>query len=844
MHWWRMALAALVAGQAMVFSIAVNLDPVHGVERQWIHGGLAAAAAVVFALVGVPLVRESLRQWKARRWVVEQFFLVGIAGAFAASVHSSLTGVGAVYYDVVAVLVAIYSLGRLVGRRQRDMALASVTALRSEFERCQRLTCCGKVEEVAVAEIRSGDRVRVAAGAGVPVDGRVAEGTALVSETPLTGEAFPVVKRPGDMVWAGSHALDAVLVVEAVQGAGARRLDTLIAEVESARTRPTGLQREADRIVAWFLPVVLILAALATVAWGMVAGWTTGLFHGLAVLVVACPCAMGLATPIAVWSAMNRMVRRGLVPHGGEFLERLAQVDTVVFDKTGTLTEEHLQVVDWKEADGFERAELEAQVAAVQGGVEHPVARAFRHFSAAGRAWTAGPVTFLPGRGISARVEAGGAGHVLEIGNEDLVPEGERAAWEALGAGLHAPGTGARRVVVRRDGRLAAAACLRESLRPAAGGVLDALRGFGLQVGVMSGDRPEHVEFLGVPGARGGMTAEEKAAEVRRLQASGRRVLFVGDGINDAPAMACAHASVAMGSGAPLSREASGAQLFGGGLEPLVDAVALARATVRRIRQNLGIAAVYNTVGIGLAMSGLLHPVLAALLMLASSFTVSVRALGASAGEGAAAAVRSVLRRRAWVPWVAGGMAVAALVQGAVLVHLAALGPWAAAGVLLIFALAAVWLWNRRAVWVLQPYRVSFAGMLVLGNLGMLLGWWADAGFAQLVRDGACPCCSAEGSGFSTPGLMLWGMLLGSMPSVFWEQRHAPGGAGWRWVGCLALMGLGMSAGAWLVRGWVTAGPQAMILMTFGGMMAGMVVAMLAWCGPRLLQRPTEFLRP
>lgn len=838
-----MGLAALIAGQSMAFSFAVNLDPVEGAERWILHGMLALAAAAVFALVGGPLAGAALQALREQRWVVEQFFLIGIAGAFAASVHSSVSGVGDVYYEVVAVLVAIYSLGRIVADRRRDQALGAVASLRHEFERCTLLSCCGAEREVPVAEVKAGARVRVASGAGVPVDGWVREGTALVSETPLNGEPFPVVKRPGDRVWAGSHALDAALVVEAAHDGCARQLDRLLAEVEAARARPTGLQREADRIVAWFLPLVMILALLTTLAWGMTDGWARGIFNGLAVLVVACPCAMGLATPIAVWGALNRLARRGLVPHGGEFLERLAQVDVAVFDKTGTLTDDYLQVVDWIAADGLDRRELEAQIAAVQRSQSHPVARAFRNF-AADPAWKAERIEVLPGKGIAALVSGPSGVFRLELGNEELGRESGEM-WDALARRLDLAAR-TRMVAVRRDGVLAAVAGLRENLRASAPEVIGALQRAGISVRVMTGDRAEHAAALGLKGVEvaAGMSAEAKAEAVRALQASGRKVLFIGDGINDAPAMAAAHAGVALASGAALSRESCGAQLYGSDLSAVVDALGVARATVRGIRTNLRLAAVYNFTGIALAMSGVLNPVAAAVLMLASSFTVSFRALRLA--EGVVVPVPQRKSRTGgsarWVPWLAGAASVALVGQGLLLGHLAALGPWGQAALGGAFALAAILAWNARACWAVRPYRASFITMLTVGNLGMVLGWWADAGWAPAIRDGVCLCgCQKSHFGaalFGGFGWMHLGMLAFSLPSVWWEQqlRIRAGGQGdWRWLACLAFMWMGMQAGAWAAIGWLPGQPQLQLLASYGTMTLGMAAAMLVICGPRLL---------
>lgn len=626
MEWVRLGVAAVLAGQGMAFGIAANVSPPSGVERWVLHGVLAASAVGVFILAGLPIMGEAWRQARAGRVVVEQLFLVGIAGAFGASAHATLVGQGDVYYEVVAVLVAIYTLGSVIGRNRRRAALECGERLRREFERCVKLTCCGQRKECAAAEVEEGDRVWVGAGVGVPVDGVVEEGVAFVRETPMTGEPFPVVRRPGDRVLAGAHVLDAPLVVRATAGGGQRQLDRLLVAVEAAAARPSDLQREADKIVAWFLPTVMVVAVAVFACWTAAAGWRTGLFNGLAVLVVACPCAMGLATPIGIWSGLNALAERGVAAFSGAFLEQLARIDTVVFDKTGTLSEEAFSVVDFAVADGCEREEIRAWICAVEERSRHPVAAAFRDWGC-GVAADVGEVTTIPGVGVRARVSVGGRGGVVAVGNRGLF-EGElpEDAGALLGT-LMRPEGHLHEIFALVEGRPVAVALVRERMRESVSVAREMLAGMGIAVRIMTGDRADSASVLELGDCEAGLTAGEKARRVEALQGAGARVLFVGDGVNDAPAMAEAFASIAMSGGAALPRELAGAGLYGGNLAAVADAVRIGRRVVGGIRSNLVFAAVYNFIGIALAAAGLLHPVIAAVLMLASSITVSWRAL-------------------------------------------------------------------------------------------------------------------------------------------------------------------------------------------------------------------------
>ena len=423
--WLRIGMAGLLAAQAMIFSLAVNMSPVEGSARWILHGALALSALGVFLLAGLPILRESWNALRRGKIVFEQFFLVGILGAFFASVHSSLTGTGSVYYEVVAVLVAIYTFGTILARQRRDALRRSIERIGAAFDFCERIGPRGNRERVTVDRIVPGDEVLVGAGQGIPVDGRVADGVALVSEAALNGEPYPVIKRAGDAVLAGSRVEDSTMRIAAESCGRSRRLDALLQSIDEARKNPGRIKREADRLVAWFLPLVLLIAALTTIGWTLHSGWITGVFNGLAVLLIACPCAMGLATPVAIWSALAALAKRGLFARGGDAIEALAHIDTAVFDKTGTLSESDARLVDVVVAPGLDRAKLLREIAAVQTGSGHPIARAFRTTSQDSPPMLARDIRILPGAGIEGILPDDTP---LQIGNESLLAPGDNRA--------------------------------------------------------------------------------------------------------------------------------------------------------------------------------------------------------------------------------------------------------------------------------------------------------------------------------------------------------------------------------------------------------------------------------
>jgi len=610
--WLRLGLAAVIAAQSMIFGLAVNLSPTDAWTRALLHGVLAAAAVTVFLLVGLPLLVEAIAAARRGRLVVEQLFLAGIFGAFFASVVCTFTGAGHVYYEVVAILLAIYTFGKVLGDNRRRAAWSAATALEREFSQARRPD--GSM--VPVSEIKPGDRVIVLPGEAVALDGAVLTGTALVREAALTGESVPVVRRPGDAILAGGHVLDERLEITATQPGTERQLDRLLAEVAAARQRPTAWQREADRIVAWFLPAVCAIALATFVFWSAALGWAAGLFYALAVLVVACPCALGLATPIAIWSAINALAKRGITARSGDFVERLARTDTVVFDKTGTLSEDALALLDFVAVEENERAGLLSRIAAVEARSAHPLARAF-HREKVEASLEVVRHRVIPGCGVEADVRVDGNSVTLQIGNAQLIEKGDfSTAIEKLATQLHAPAEEAHRVYVLEDGRLAGLAVLRETLRPSSARALGMLAKLGLRVEVMTGDQPGRAEQLGLPelpATRSGLSPDDKAALVGDLQAAaaarGRTVLYIGDGINDSPAMARAGASLALAGGSQLARETAGAQLYGHDLTAVPAALVIARKVRDGLRRNLGFAAIYNFVGIALAVTGILHPI-------------------------------------------------------------------------------------------------------------------------------------------------------------------------------------------------------------------------------------------
>ena len=619
--WLRIGAGLAVAGQSMVLSLAVNMTPATGAGYWVIHGGLIGCAVAVLVFLGGDLVKSAVDALIRWRISVDLLFLVTLLGALTGSLVSSFTQTGSVYYEVVSILVVVHTVGKMLGARSRLAALQAVDRTRQTFETCLVRLDDGRIEERPAKSVTAADRVVVLPGGAIAVDGEITGGRGYVQATSMTGEWRPVPHGPGDRVLAGTFSVDGNFEICPVSGS--RRLDAILAEVEQARVAPSRLQRQADRLMAWFLPLVVGVSVATFFFWLTRASWDRALFNAMAVLLVACPCALGLATPVAVWGGLARFARFGLVARTGDFIEVLARCDVACLDKTGTLSGESLRVLAWRTTPAWAAADREAWLKAAIGALEasshHPVAKALKavcHLIS--DKLVVGEMREEPGLGVVGRVKSGGGAWVE-------VRVGERALHVGLALESRRDD---KMIYASVDGVLAAEITLGETWREGLAETLEELKRLGLSVEILTGDPHPPVD-LGVP-LSGGLASADKRERVAELVEGGRTVLFAGDGVNDAAAMSVAHASIAMRGGSELARAAAMAVFAGEDLRFLPEAIRVARRVISGVRENLLFAAGYNLIGMALAAAGMLHPVAAALLMVGSSAWVSVRALRSS----------------------------------------------------------------------------------------------------------------------------------------------------------------------------------------------------------------------
>ena len=528
-----------------------------------------------------------------------------------------------VYFEASAVVITLVLMGKLLEARAKAKTSAAIEALIRLQPQTARVLRDGELVEVPVASLNPGDVFVVRPGESVPVDGEVAEGASSVNEAMLTGESLPVAKNPGDKVFAATVNGEGLIHCRATGVGSHTLLAGIIRMVEQAQGSKAPVQRLADRISAIFVPVVTVIAFLAFAGWWFFAGdFTSGLVNAVAVLVIACPCALGLATPTAIMVGTGRGAASGILVKNAEALELAKNVEVLAVDKTGTLTQGKPEVTDVVPPSGLVEADLLRIAASLEQGTTHPLAEAIVA-RARGQGIELMPpegLRAVPGKGLTAMLD----GVDYSLGSPAFLAERGVAVPEALLAPL--AGAGKSVVAVSRGPTFLGLVGVADQLRPTSRAAVARLKAQGVEVVMLTGDNAATAAAIareaGIARFEAEVLPQDKAAAIAKLKAGGRRVGMVGDGINDAPALAAADVSFAIGGGSDVALEAADVTLMRNDLLSAADAIDLSRATLAKIRQNLFLAFIYNVLGIPLAALGLLNPVIAGAAMAMSSVSV------------------------------------------------------------------------------------------------------------------------------------------------------------------------------------------------------------------------------
>ncbi len=631
-EWWPVAVSAALSLPLII--------PMFGMlfGSGWMLPGwlqLALATPVQFWL-GARFYRSGWRAIKARAGNMDLLVALGTSAGYGLSVYQLLVhgghGMAHLYFEASAVVITLVLLGKWLetrAKRQTTEAIRALNALRPETARVRRN---GQDVELPIGQIAKDDLVVVRPGERVPVDGVVVEGASQIDESLITGESLPVAKHEGDKVTGGSVNAEGLLVVKTTAIGTESTLARIVRLVESAQAKKAPIQRLVDKVSEVFVPVVIGIALLTLLGWGLATGnWENAILNAVAVLVIACPCALGLATPTAIMAGTGVAARHGILIKDAEALEIAHNVKIVAFDKTGTLTEGKPELVAAEAADGNRLAFLAAS-ASIQVGSEHPLAKAV--LDAAHREGAqlipASKVRAIAGRGMAAVVGQ----RDLRLGSSRLMQElnVDLSAVSARAAELQAQGRTVSWVAdVTGQPVLLGLLAFGDTIKSTAALAITRLREQGVRSVLVTGDNRGSAKAvgdqLGIDEIRAEVLPEDKARIVGELKAGGAAVAMVGDGINDAPALAAADVGIAMSTGTDVAMHAAGVTLMRGNPALVADAIDISRRTYAKIRQNLFWAFVYNVVGVPLAAFGLLSPVIAGAAMAASSVSVVTNAL-------------------------------------------------------------------------------------------------------------------------------------------------------------------------------------------------------------------------
>ncbi len=620
--WLRRVLVAWPLG------IAVLVLSLWFMHEPWARWSAFALTVPVQFWAGYPFLHQAAVRARALQANMDTLIAIGTLAAFAYSAVNVAFGPhhSDHYFDTSALIIAFLLLGRYFEARAKGRASSAIRALLELGAKEARLVVDGEEQLVPVEKVKVGDLLRVRPGEKIPVDAEVVDGCSAVDESMLTGESVPVDKESGDRVAGATINAQGALTLRATAVGADTALAQIVRLVEEAQGTKAPVQRLADRISGLFVPFVLALALATLAGWWLAADEPGGgLVAAVAVLIIACPCALGLATPTAIMVGTGRGASMGVLIKGGEVLERSKRVDTVVFDKTGTLTRGQMALTDVISAEGENDDMVLGRAAAVEATSEHPVGRAVvdgarKRLEAVS---SAEDFTSVAGHGVRASVD----GVVVHVGRAKLMNEAALMGCTALDEeAARLEGEGKTAIFVGWESRVRGVLAVADTMKPDAPAAVADLRSMGIEVVMITGDNRRTAttiaEKVGIRRVLAEVLPAEKVNEVRRLQDEGRVVAMVGDGINDAPALVQADLGIAIGTGTDVAIESSDITLLSGDLSGVATAIRLSRRTFRTILQNLGWAFGYNLAALPLAVIGALNPIIAGAAMAFSSVSV------------------------------------------------------------------------------------------------------------------------------------------------------------------------------------------------------------------------------
>ncbi len=634
----RLGTSAFFSIQIMMYSVALYAGYFQGISgsiKVVLQIVSLALATPVLFYAGMPFIKGTIRGLRNLSFNMDVLVITGAGSAYVYSIYQIFSG-GEVYFDTSAMIITLILLGRYIEAGAKGRASEVITRLLALNPKEARLvTNSGagvkSLESVSISSIKTGDRIEVTPGEMIPLDGIVTEGMSEVDESMLTGESRPVSKKAGSEVFCGTQNLYGTLVYKVQRTGKETVLAQIIKTVEDAQARRAAIQTIADRVVGFFVPAVLLLSAITGLAWLFYGSTPTGaIMNSISVLVIACPCALGLATPLAVLMGTTKGASSGILIKGGDIIERARNIDTVVLDKTGTITESKPELVSYKEI-GISDIEALRLAASLERLSEHSISKAIVNAAEEMKPYNVDEFIACPGKGVKGIIEGkealAGSRNFIEsegIFNDlDTVLTSEMLSWVKL-----QEHSGNSVVYASFDKRLSGIFIISDTIRKEAGEAVEMLKKMVYDVIMITGDCIDTAVTvagkvnLDEDKVMAQRSPVEKAEVIKSMQKEGRKVLMIGDGINDAPALIQADVGIAMGRATDIALESSDMVIMRSDLRLIPDAIILSKKTYKIIRQNLFWAFVYNIVALPLSVTGILHPIVAAVSMTLSSLSV------------------------------------------------------------------------------------------------------------------------------------------------------------------------------------------------------------------------------
>jgi Cu+-exporting ATPase len=626
------AAAGLTAGIFfLMYSSLLGLSLGISMSASLILQALLATPVQFWA--GWPFYKNAWAAAKNKTTDMFTLIAIGTSVAYLFSLYTLLSGRSEVYFDTSSAIITLILLGRVLEARAKGRASSAIKRLLGLQAKTARVIRNGTEFEIPIEDVRAGDTVWVKPGEKIPVDGIVIDGHSSVDESMISGESIPVEKHEGVEVIGASINQTGSFKLKATRVGEESTLAQIIRMVEEAQANKPPIAKLVDMIASYFVPTVIGVALITGIVWAILGLPLNGLLSAVAVLIVACPCALGLATPVSILVGTGKGAEQGIFIRRGEALEIARKLNTIVLDKTGTITCGEPQVTDIIRLNGMNENNLLMLAASAERGSEHPLAEAIVHEASKRGLKLSDPKQFSaqPGRGISAMISENGQSHQLVLGNEELMTEKNISLNEAVSHINRLSDDGKTPMLIAVDGKLAGIIAVADQPKDSSRAAISALQKIGFDVIMLTGDHPRTAKAIakqvGIQHVLAGVLPGQKASEIAKLQAAGKIVAMVGDGINDAPALSQADVGIAIGTGTDVAIEAADVILMSGDLRGVVTAIALSRATIRNVKQNLFWAFIYNAILIPVAAFGLLGPIISAAAMGLSSVSVITNAL-------------------------------------------------------------------------------------------------------------------------------------------------------------------------------------------------------------------------